>query len=110
VIEAINAFHFPPVGRRSWGGWAGYDIAPLRDRLAYTRWWNENGILGFKIESIKAVLNIRALAKPGINYVDFGPSDLQFDLETRQYPRLRTVQYCRAFLNQELAGSHARVL
>ena len=110
VIEAIESFYFPPVGRRSWGGWVGFGIEERRDRIEYARWWNENGILGFKIESIKAVLNIRDLAKPGIDYVDFGPSDLSFDLETKGHPHLKSVDDCRAFVISELEGTGVRVM
>jgi 4-hydroxy-2-oxoheptanedioate aldolase len=110
VIEAINAFYFPPVGQRSWGGWVGYGIAERRDRLQYANWWNENGILGCKIESVRAVLNVSQLAHPGLAYVDFGPSDLSFSLENSVHPRLKTVEDCRAFVQAELTASHVRIL
>jgi len=92
VTEAINSFYFPPVGKRSWGGPVGYGIKERPDRREYAQWWNENGILGIKIESIKAVINVRELAKPRIDYLDFGPQDLLFDLETKQHPHLKTKQ------------------
>ena len=104
VDKAINSFYYPPFGRRSWGGWVGYGIEARKDRVEYAKWWNENAILGFKIESLKAVLNIRSLVKPGITYVDYGPSDLAFDLETRNHPVLKTVDDCRQFVRKELAG------
>jgi 4-hydroxy-2-oxoheptanedioate aldolase len=110
VLEAIDAFYFPPVGRRSWGGWVGYGIQERRDRLQYARWWNENGILGIKIESVKAVLNVSQLAKPGLTYLDFGPADLAFSLEQSAHPLLKTLEDCKAFVQQELAGSHVRIL
>ena len=110
VIEAINAFYFPPLGQRSWGGWVGYGIEGRRDRLQYAKWWNENGILGIKIESVEAVLNVSQLAKPGLDYLDFGPSDLSFSLENSTHPRLKTVEDCKAFVHAELAGSHVRIL
>jgi 4-hydroxy-2-oxoheptanedioate aldolase len=110
VIEAINSFYFPPVGRRSWGGFVGYGIKERRDRREYAEWWNNNGLLGFKIESIKAVLNVRALAKPGIDYVDFGPADLSFDLECNPHPYLKTLQDCREHVRKELEGSHVRIM
>ena len=111
VDEALDSFYFPPVGRRSWGGNVGYGKKGWEgtDR-EYADWWNQNGILGFKIESVKAVLSIRALVKPGIDYVDFGPSDLRFDLEVQQHPWLRTVEDCRAFVERELEGADARVM
>jgi 2-keto-3-deoxy-L-rhamnonate aldolase RhmA len=110
VIEAIDAFYFPPVGKRSWGGWVGYGIEERRDRLEYARWWNENGILGCKIESVKAVLGVSQLAQPGLDYLDFGPSDLSFSLENNTHPRLQTIEDCKEFVRAELAGSHIRIM
>ncbi|MFC1716778.1 aldolase/citrate lyase family protein [Candidatus Poribacteria bacterium] len=110
VIEAINSFYFPPVGRRSWGGFVGYGIRERRDRREYAEWWNNNGLLGFKIESIKAVINVHALAKPGIDYVDFGPEDLSFDLECNPHPHLKTLQDCREHVKKELEGSYVRIM
>ncbi len=110
VDEAINSFYFPPIGRRSWGGWVGYGIQERKDRVEYAKWWNENGILGFKVESIKAVLNIRSLVKPGITYIDFGPADLSFDMECNPHPHLKTIQDCREHIKKELEGSHVRFM
>lgn len=110
VVEAANAFYFPPVGQRSWGGWVGYGIQNRRDRIQYARWWNENGILGFKIESVQAVLNIRQLVIPGVDYVDFGPADLSFDLETHPHPHLNTVEDCKAFVFDALKGVDVRIM
>lgn len=110
VIEAINTFYFPPFGQRSWGGWVGYGIQSRRDRVQYAQWWNQNGILGFKIESIKAVLTIRELVRPGVDYVDFGPADLAFDLETHPHPHLKTVEDCRTFVKKELEDVDVRLL
>ena len=109
VVEAVNAFYFPPFGQRSWGGWVGYGVQSRRDRLEYARWWNQNGILGFKIESVKAVLNIRELVIPGVDYVDFGPQDLSFDLETNPHPHLKTVEDCVAFVHKELKDVNVRI-
>ena len=118
VEEAVNAFYFPPVGRRSWGGHVGYGIPEQPDdaepyaewRRAYAAWWNRNGILCIKIESIKAVLNVRSLAKPGVDCLDFGGEDLRFDLESNPHPRLKTMEDCVAFVRQELEGSHVRMM
>jgi len=109
VVEAVNAFYFPPFGQRSWGGWVGYGVQSRRDRLEYAGWWNQNGILGFKIESVKAVLNIRELVIPGVDYVDFGPMDLSFDMETNPHPHLKTVEDCVAFVHKELKGVDVRI-
>ncbi len=68
------------------------------------------GILGFKIESIRAVVNIRDFVKPGIDYVDFGPADISFDMETRPHPHLTTLSDCREHVKRELAGSPVRIM
>jgi 4-hydroxy-2-oxoheptanedioate aldolase len=109
VIEVVKAFYFPPLGQRSWGGWVGYGIQSRRDRVHYAQWWNQNGILGLKIESVRAVLTVRELIIPGIDYADFGPSDLAFDLETQTHPHLKTVEDCVAFVARELEGVDVRL-
>ena len=108
VDEAINSFYFPPIGRRSWGGWVGYGIETRKDRREYAKWWNEHAILGFKVESLKSVLNIRTLVKPGITYIDFGPADLMFDIETQDHPSLKSIDDCREFIQKELKGVAVR--
>ena len=115
VDKAINSFYYPPVGRRSWGGSVGYRIegGPIpsnkpENRVAYAKWWNENGILGFKVESLKSVLNIRSLVKPGITYIDFGPADLSFDIESHDHPTLKSVSDCREFMLKELEGVNVK--
>ena len=108
VDKAIQSFYYPPIGRRSWGGWVGYGIQERKDRVQYAKWWNENAILGFKVESLKSVLNIRTLVKPGITYIDFGPADLQFDIESHDHPTLKTVKDCRGFMLKELEGVNVR--
>ncbi|MEO2005638.1 MAG: aldolase/citrate lyase family protein [Candidatus Poribacteria bacterium] len=110
VEEAVNSFYFPPFGKRSWCGFMGYGIEGRRERREYADWWNNHGILGFKIESIKAVVSIRNLVKPGIDYVDFGGSDLAFDLETNPHPLLKTLEDCREHVKRELADIPVKVL
>lgn len=109
VDKSVQSFYYPPIGRRSWGGWVGYGIQETKDRVAYARWWNENAILGFKVESLKSVLNIRSLVKPGITYIDFGPSDLMFDIETHDHPYLKSVDDCREFVLKELEDVNVKV-
>ena len=65
VDEAIRAFYYPPVGKRSWPAPNGWGWSGDVDRSEYIEWWNENGILSFQIESVDAVLNARKLANPG---------------------------------------------
>ena len=108
VDEAIDSFYFPPIGRRSWGGWVGYGIEKRKDRLEYARWWNENGILGFKVESLKSALNIHILVKPSITFIDFGPADLRLDIELQGHPYLKSVSDCHEFISKELEGVNIR--
>ena len=86
----------------------GPDRRRCKDRLEYAQWWNENGILGFKVESLQSVLNIRALVKPGITYIDIGGMDLMFDIESHDHPTLKSVEDCREFMQQELEGIDVR--
>ena len=90
------------------GGWVGYGIQTRKDRREYATWWNENAILGFKVESLKSVLNIRALVKPGITYIDFGSADLMFDIETNDCPFLKSIKDCREFVQKELERVNVR--
>ena len=39
VDEAIEAFYYPQVGRRSWGGAARKSFTESDDRLEYAAWW-----------------------------------------------------------------------
>ena len=111
VQVAVDAFYFPPVGKRSWGGPVGYNIgAFVAERRSYADWWNENGILCMKIESINAVLNVRSLALPGVDFLDYGGEDLRFDLELQNHPWLKTVDDCKEHVRRELDGMPIRVI
>jgi 2-keto-3-deoxy-L-rhamnonate aldolase RhmA len=101
VIEAINSFYFPPLGKRSWGA-VGYKLTEGRDRLEYAEWWNNNGILCFQFESIKAIVNARKLVKPGVDWISFGPNDLEFDLEMHSHSPFKTVDECKEYVVEQL--------
>ena len=53
-------------------------------------------------------MNIRSLVKHGITYIDFGPSDLMFDIEAHDHPFLKSVENCREFVLKELEGAKNR--
>jgi len=75
VDAVIDAFYYPPIGKRSLGGSNNYGEVDRKlgpDGSPYFEWWNNNAVLGFKLETLKGVLHARYLAKPGIDYVDFG--------------------------------------
>lgn len=105
VQKIIDGFYYPPLGKRSLGGsnnW-GEEIAE-REGKPYWQWWNENAILGFKLETVKGVLLARYLAKPGVVFMDFGGQDLRHDLEIRKHPGFETVEDCRKFVIRVLEG------
>ena len=97
VDEAIAYSYYPQIGLRSWGGVARHGVknweGPL-DRLTYADWWNNNVVLGIQFESVEAISRAGQLAKPGIDYVAFGPNDLSFSLEAHPAYPLRTVDDC----------------
>ena len=104
VDEAIEAFFYPPVGRRSWGPPGAFGFNDHPGRREFADWWNANGILAIQIETLNAVLNIRKFAKPGVSLVMFGANDLMFDLETFEDPPLKTVEECIEHVKKELKG------
>jgi 4-hydroxy-2-oxoheptanedioate aldolase len=112
VDEAVAYSYYPPFGRRSWGGIARYGTQQAGRRLGrteYAAWWNEHVVLGIQLESIAAIENARALAKPGVDYVAFGPSDLSFDLERNPEYRFRTTDDCTRYVAEQLQGSSVRL-
>ena len=109
VDEAIDAFYYPQVGHRSWGGAARYGIKGREDRLGYAEWWNNSGILCLQIETINAVSNARKLAKPGVDCLTWGPADLSFDLEAHPEHPFKTVDDCVRHVLKQLEGTGVRV-
>ena len=109
VDEALAAFYYPQVGKRSWGGNARYGITGRDNRLEYAAWWNNQGILCLQIETLTAVTHARQLAKPGVDCLTWGPSDLSFDLEAHPQHPFRTVDDCLRHVLKQLEGTHIRV-
>lgn len=106
VDEAIEFFYYPQQGKRSWGGAARYGVRGKNiDRRTYAAWWNESAVLGIQLESVEAITNARRLAKPGIDYVAFGPNDLEFSLEGHPHFPLGTVDECMRHVAQQMAGT-----
>ena len=109
VDEAVDAFYYPQVGKRSWGG-ASRKVTPDQSgRLEYAQWWNENGVLWMQIESINAVTNARKIAKPGIDCLSFGPADLSFSIESYPNHFLQTVDDCAQHVAEQLKGTGVAV-
>ena len=112
VEEAIAFAYYPQLGKRSVGGAARYGLrggTALGKRLEYAAWWNEQVVLGIQLESVEAIDNARQLARPGLDYVAFGPNDLMFSLEGHPHYPLRTVDDCMRHVAEQLAGTGVRL-
>ena len=109
VREAIDAFYYPPLGKRSWGPNWGYKFDDSRERLEYAQWWNETGILVLQLESVNAVTNARLLARPGVDMLAFGANDLNFSLEAYPDHPLKSVDDCIAHVREQMAGTQVKV-
>ncbi len=109
VDEAIDAFYYPQMGKRSWGPSNGYGIKRGMDRLEYAEWWNNTGILILQIESVDAVINVRKFAKPGVDMVTFGENDLNFSIESYPSSPFKNLQECIAHVEIQLADTHVKV-
>jgi 2-keto-3-deoxy-L-rhamnonate aldolase RhmA len=111
VDEAVEQSYYPQAGRRSWGGTSrrGFTVANPPDRLEYASWWNERVVLGIQLESVVGITRARTLAKPGVDYVAFGPNDLLFSLEGHPRFPLRTVDECMENVAEQLADTGVRL-
>lgn len=101
VDEAIFYTYYPPLGRRSWGGPARRGIKARGgrlDRREYAEWWNSFVVLSVQLESIAAINNARSFVKPGMDYLAFGPNDLQFDLEMHPEFPMQGVDECMRYV------------
>jgi 2-keto-3-deoxy-L-rhamnonate aldolase RhmA len=110
--EAVAYSYYSPVGRRSWGGAARHGARARGgrlDRREYAGWWNETVVLSVQLESTRAIDNARALVRPGVDYLAFGPNDLSFDLEARPDYPLRTVDDCMRRVAEQVAGTGVRL-
>lgn len=112
VDEAIAYAYYPPIGRRSWGGGARLGTVQNGKRLSnteYAAWWNDNVILSVQIESIKSVEMAKSLAKPGIDYLAFGPNDLTFDLGRHPEYRFKTSDECTRYVYEQVKSDGIRL-
>jgi len=109
VYEAIDAFYYPQVGKRSWGGLARRGIRDREDRLEYAEWWNGYGVLCLQLESLEAIINARKLAKPGVDLLAFGPNDLRFSLEAHPEHPFKTLDDCIQHVVKQIEGGNAKV-
>ena len=102
IKEALEAFYYPPVGRRSWGGSPRYRIGEMGDRATYAGWWNSNGVFALQLESVQAIVNAREIARPGVDWVGFGGQDLSFSIEMHSHSPFGSVPEATAYVVDQL--------
>tara|TARA_B100001245_G_C22783519_1_gene378242 strand:- start:530 stop:796 length:267 start_codon:yes stop_codon:yes gene_type:complete len=61
------------------------------------------------METLAAVTNARALAKPGIDCLTWGPADLSFDMEAHPQHPFQTVDDCLRHVLQQLEGTSVQI-
>ena len=79
------------------------------DYRAYAERWNSYRVLWLQIESLSAVLNAADLARPGVDCLSFGRTDLSANLDLNPGHELGTVDGCIAFACRSLEGSGTAV-
>ncbi len=109
VREAVEAFYYPPIGRRSWGP-KQVCRAELFPGFGYTTWWNENGVLAIQLETVAAVRHCRELCLPGVDMVTFGGADLSLSIAATPDCEWRTPEECIRHVAESLTGSGVRVV
>ena len=109
VDEILESFYYPPVGKRSFGGMSrlNWEVYPKPE--SYAEWWNGYGIIWIQVESSAAVGNAHVFARPGIDCVAFGPTDLGFDLHLYPHPWLKSVEDCVRQVVRSLEGTQTGV-
>ena len=107
--EAVNAFYFPPAGIRSVGGRARRRASDFADPFDYADWWRNYGVLWLQIESVEAVTRAHLLARPGVDCLSFGPTDLTFSLKAHPNHVLKSVDDAVAYVAKSLQGTGVAV-
>jgi 2-keto-3-deoxy-L-rhamnonate aldolase RhmA len=112
VDEAIAQCYYPQIGRRSWGGGARRGLNRWNgrvDRREYAGWWNSTAVLAVQYESVSAIKLSRRLARPGVDYVAFGPNDLLFNMEGLPDNPYQSVDAAMRHTAAELQGTGIRL-
>ena len=109
VKEAVNYFYYPQKGLRSWGGVERYGIEAIPDRLEYSDWWNQTGILCLQMESLRAVPSVKQLSIEGVDCLTWGPNDLMYDIEAHPKHPLQTVDDCVKHALEQLEGTETKI-
>jgi 4-hydroxy-2-oxoheptanedioate aldolase len=102
VDEAIQAFYYPPIGKRSWWPQWGYGHQPGLERREYADWWNANGVLVLQLESLAAIRNVNQLAKRGVDMFAFGAADLGLSIEAHPNPPFTSFEECHRYVVDQL--------
>ncbi len=113
AAEAVEKFYYPPLGIRSIGGNCrsrlGLEGQDLNDNQAYPDLWNQCGILWLQVETVRAVLGAKSLARTGVDCLSFGPVDLMHDVRYNPHPQLKTLDDCVRRVVKELENTGAVV-
>ena len=109
ALEAVENFYYPPLGRRSLGGGARRKLGAFSEARTYADWWNENGVLWLQVESLSATLHAHKLARPEVDCLSIGPSDLDFDIGVHPHPPYRTVEECVGAIAKTIAGTETAI-
>ena len=108
VDEAVQAFYYVPEGGRSVGG--GYRRGTEGKSFEeYIAWWNSYGVLWMQIESVEATTRGHLLAKPGVDGLSIGPTDLTLSIKNHPNHWLKSVDDCIAYLCKSLEGTGVAV-
>jgi len=107
--ESVKNFYYSKVGARSWGGTQRFGLSSNPDRLEYSKWWNQYGVLWLQVESIYAVEKAQLLALQGVDCLSFGPADLTFNLEANPNYRLKNVDGCVQEVVNKLSVTDTKV-
>lgn len=109
VAQAVEAFYYPPVGKRSVGPRFAYQYGVSTDPRAYADWWNDSGVLALQIETVRGVAKARSLALPGVDLLLFGATDLTFSLAANPASPWRTVEDCQRHVVEQTLDLGVRV-
>jgi 2-keto-3-deoxy-L-rhamnonate aldolase RhmA len=66
-------------------------------------------VLGIQLESVDAISHARSFAKPGVDYLAFGPNDLMFNLEGHPSYPLQSVDDCMRNVAEQVEGTGVRL-
>lgn len=109
VDEAIDSFYYPPMGMRSFGGANRVGVGERSSWEEYGAWWNDHGVLWCQVESVAAVTSTSELARPGLDCIAFGPTDLTANLYHNPHATLKTLDDCVCYVVDAVEGTDTGV-